>query len=157
MQGILYVMHFFALGGKMELDARDKQLIALLQNNARESVVSLGKQLGVSRTTVQNRIEALERRGVIKKFTIEFDDQYQRRILKAQMLMNLTAGVSRRVIKELQQIPQVSGIKSVSGIYDLIVELSVEASSELDQLVDDIREIEGIEKTISCIELSNYS
>ena len=110
-------MHY--LGGAMELDARDKHLIALLQANARESVVSLGKQLGVSRTTVQNRIEALERRGVIKKFTIEFDQQYQRRILKAQMLINLRAGVSRRVIKELQKIPQISGIKSVSGIYDL--------------------------------------
>lgn len=140
----------------MELDARDRQLIALLQNNARESIVSLGKKLNVSRTTVQNRIDALVRRKVIKKFTIEFDQQYQRRLLKAQMLINLRAGVSRRVIRELQKITQISSIKSVSGIYDLMIEITVEASCELDQLVDDIREIEGIEKTISCLELSNY-
>ncbi|NQZ29953.1 MAG: Lrp/AsnC family transcriptional regulator [Oceanospirillaceae bacterium] len=140
----------------MELDARDRQLIALLQNNSRESVVSLGKKLNVSRTTVQNRIDTLTRRKIIKKFTIEFDDQYQKRLLKAQMLINLQAGVSRRVVKILQQMPQISAIKSVSGIYDLMVEISVEASSELDQLVDDIREIEGVEKTISCMELSNY-
>ena len=140
----------------MELDARDRQLIALLQNNARESIVSLGKKLNVSRTTVQNRIDALVRRKVIKKFTIEFDQQYQRRLLKAQMLINLRAGVSRRVIRELQKITQISSIKSVSGIYDLMIEITVEASCELDQLVDDIREIEGIEKTIYCLELSNY-
>lgn len=140
----------------MELDDRDRQLIALLQNNSRESVVSLGKKLNVSRTTIQNRIDVLMRRKVIKKFTIEFDEHYQSRLLKAQMLINLKAGVSRRVIKELQKLPQISAIKSMSGIYDLMVEISVEASSELDQLVDDIREIEGIEKTISCLELSNY-
>ena len=140
----------------MELDARDKQLIALLQANSRESVVSLGKQLGVSRTTIQNRIETLQRRGIIKKFTIDFDQQYERRLLKAQMLINLRPGVSRKVIKILQQRPQITAIMSVSGIYDLIVELTVEASSELDQLVDDIRETEGIERTISCVVLSKY-
>lgn len=140
----------------MELDDRDKQLISLLQINSRESVVSLGKKLGVSRTTIQNRIDTLTRRGVIKKFTIEFDEQYDKRFLKAQMLINLRAGVSRKVIKELQKMPAISGIKSVSGIYDLMIELCVEASCELDQIVDDIREIDGIEKTISCLELSNY-
>ena len=73
------------------------------------------------------------------------------------MLINLQAGVSRRVVKELLQGPQVTSIMSVSGVYDLIVELTVEASSELDELVDDIREIDGIEKTISCVVLSKYS
>jgi DNA-binding Lrp family transcriptional regulator len=140
----------------MELDARDKQLITLLQGNSRESVVSLGKQLGVSRTTIQNRIDTLVRRGIIKKFTIDFDAHYERRLLKAQMLINLRAGVSRKVIRILQKRPQITAIMSVSGIYDLIIELTVDASSELDQLVDDIRETEGIERTISCVILSKY-
>ena len=140
----------------MALDERDQQLIALLRVNSRESVVGLAKQLGVSRTTVQNRIVALERKKVIKKFTIEFDETYQRQLLKAQMLINLRPGVSRAVIKELQNIRQVTSIMSVSGLYDLIVELSVEASFELDALVDDIREISGIIATTSCIVLSKY-
>lgn len=140
----------------MELDDRDKQLIALLRENSREPIVNLAKKIGVSRTTVQNRIEALERKKVIKKFTIEFDEKYQQRLLKAQMLINLTPGVSRTVIKTLQKRPQITSILSVSGIYDLIVELSVEASFELDALVDDIRETPGIIATTSCIVLSKY-
>jgi DNA-binding Lrp family transcriptional regulator len=140
----------------LELDHRDKQLISLLRENSREPIVNLAKQLGVSRTTVQNRMEALERKQVIKKFTIEFDETYQQRLLKAQMLVNLTPGVSRTVIKALQKRPQITSIMSVSGIYDLIVELSVEASFELDALVDDIRETPGIIATTSCIVLSKY-
>jgi DNA-binding Lrp family transcriptional regulator len=37
------------------LDSIDRNLVALLQTNARESVTTLGKKLGVARTTVSNR------------------------------------------------------------------------------------------------------
>ena len=140
----------------MELDQRDQALISLLKANSRTPVIELAKQLVVSRSTVQNRIDTLQRRGIIKKFTIEFDQEYERKLLKAQMLVNLTAGVSRQVIKQLQQYRQITSIMSVSGVYDLIVELTVEASSQLDQLVDDIRETKGIEKTVTCVVLSKY-
>ncbi|BCE02995.1 Lrp/AsnC family transcriptional regulator [Marinicellulosiphila megalodicopiae] len=140
----------------MDIDKRDQALIALLQKNSRTPIIELAKALSVSRTTVQNRIETLQRRGIIKGFTIEFDPEYNLKLLKAQMLINLTPGVSRTVIKQLQAKPQITSIMSVSGIYDLIIELTVEASSQLDQLVDDIREINGIEKTISCVVLSKY-
>ncbi|MCJ8313087.1 MAG: Lrp/AsnC family transcriptional regulator [Saccharospirillaceae bacterium] len=140
----------------MDLDQRDQALISLLKANSRTPIIELAKQLAVSRSTVQNRIETLQRRGIIKKFTIEFDQDYERKLLKAQMLVNLTAGVSRQVIKQLQQYPQITSIMSVSGVYDLIVELTVEASSQLDQLVDDIRETKGIEKTVTCVVLSKY-
>ena len=140
----------------MELEARDKQLIALLQKNGRESVVSLSKKLGVSRATIQSRIELLERRKVIKGFTVLFDDDYDQRLLRVLMSINLKAGVSRRVIETLRTIPQVTKILSVSGVYDLVVELTVETTIELDKQVDDIREIEGIEHTITSIVLADY-
>ncbi|MEO9945054.1 MAG: Lrp/AsnC family transcriptional regulator [Paraglaciecola sp.] len=140
----------------MNLDEKDQALITLLKANSRRPVIELAKQLGVSRSTVQNRIETLQRRGIIKSFTIEFDAEYERKLLKAQMLVNLTPGVSRHVIKLLQQRPQITSIMSVSGVYDLILELTVEASSQLDELVDDIRETKGVEKTVTCVVLSNY-
>ena len=140
----------------MELDQRDRSLITLLTANSRTPVIELAKQLGVSRTTVQNRIDTLQRRGIIQAFTIEFDQEYERKLLKTQMLVNLTTGVSRHVIKQLQQHSQITSIMSVSGVYDLILELTVEASSQLDQLVDDIRETKGVEKTVTCVVLSKY-
>lgn len=44
-----------------QLDDIDRNLIALLQMNARESVANLARQLGVARTTVIARIARLER------------------------------------------------------------------------------------------------
>jgi len=48
----------------------DLTLIALLRENARASTADLARRLGVSRTTVQSRIEKLEKRGVIEGYTV---------------------------------------------------------------------------------------
>ena len=48
-----------------QLDDLDRNLVALLQANARESVASLARQLDVARTTVIARIARLERSNVI--------------------------------------------------------------------------------------------
>ena len=47
------------------LDATDQQLLALLRQNARESIATLATRLGVSRATVTNRLRRLEDEGVV--------------------------------------------------------------------------------------------
>jgi len=49
---------------KTALDATDQKLLSLLRENARTSTAELARGLGLSRTTVQSRIERLERGGV---------------------------------------------------------------------------------------------
>ncbi|TGW07841.1 AsnC family protein, partial [Mesorhizobium sp. M2D.F.Ca.ET.145.01.1.1] len=43
----------------VELTEKDRQLLALMQKNAREPVASLARQLGVSRTALQEGIQEL--------------------------------------------------------------------------------------------------
>ena len=49
----------------MNLTSKDEELIALLQTDARMAVAELARRLGVSRTTVQDRLKRLEDAGVI--------------------------------------------------------------------------------------------
>ena len=60
------------------------------------------------------------------------------------------------MVEHLRVRPQVTKILSVSGIYDLMIELTVETTQELDKQVDDIREIEGIENSVTSIVLADY-
>jgi DNA-binding Lrp family transcriptional regulator len=53
-----------------QLDDLDRNLVALLQANARESVADLARQLGVARTTVIARIARLERTNVIAGYSV---------------------------------------------------------------------------------------
>jgi len=140
----------------MELEQRDKELLSLLQQNGRASVVSLSKKIGVSRATVQNRIETLQRRKIIKGFTVIYNEEYENRLLRVLMSVNLRAGASPEVVEDLRSRPQVTKILSVSGIYDLMLEITVETTVELDKQVDSIRQIDGVENTISAVILADY-
>ncbi|EBU8132065.1 AsnC family transcriptional regulator, partial [Salmonella enterica subsp. enterica serovar Java] len=48
----------------------DQALLNLLRGNARASTTELARRLGLSRTTVQSRIERLERKGVIAGYSV---------------------------------------------------------------------------------------
>ena len=52
------------------MDTVDRELIALLRDNARTPILTLAKKLKVARATVQNRITKLEEQGVIMGYTI---------------------------------------------------------------------------------------
>jgi DNA-binding Lrp family transcriptional regulator len=55
------------------LDAIDSRLIDLLREDSSRPVKSLAARLGISIATVTRRREALEERGVIRRYTIEVD------------------------------------------------------------------------------------
>jgi len=55
------------------MDEKDIKIIELLQENSRISYTEIAKILGVTETTVRKRISDLEKKGVIKKYTIEID------------------------------------------------------------------------------------
>ena len=52
------------------MDTIDRELIALLRDNARTPVLTLAKKLKVARATVHNRITRLEEQGVIIGYTV---------------------------------------------------------------------------------------
>ena len=52
------------------LDATDRALLALLRENARAPTSELARKLKLSRTTVQSRLERLERQRVIAGYTV---------------------------------------------------------------------------------------
>ena len=52
------------------MDDIDQQLLALLRENARATTSDLARKLGLSRTTVQSRIDRMERSGVVIGYTV---------------------------------------------------------------------------------------
>lgn len=56
-----------------EIDEKDQEILKLLSNNARVSFTDIGNKLGVSRTAVKKRVDALERSGIIKGYKVMLD------------------------------------------------------------------------------------
>ncbi len=138
----------------MTIDPTDRQLLALLAENARAPVAELGRKLGLSRTTVQSRIERLERRGVISGYAVRLSDAHEKGLVRAHVLITAAPKLAPRVEAELKQISDVRALHSVSGHFDMIAIVAAASIGELDQLIDRIGALEGVERTLSSIILS---
>ncbi|MBL4601341.1 MAG: Lrp/AsnC family transcriptional regulator [Emcibacteraceae bacterium] len=136
------------------MDEKDKNLINLLRENSRASTTTLARTLGLSRSTVQDRIKRLEDRGVIAGYTIRFNDEYRQRQISAQVMMTFHPQYSATILNSLKKMPSVVSIFAVSGIYDLITTVRAETTEELDETIDNIGILPGMEKTTTSIILS---
>jgi DNA-binding Lrp family transcriptional regulator len=138
----------------MTVTGKDRQLLLLLAENARMPTAVLARRLGLSRTTVQTRLERLEREGVIAGYGVRLSDSYDRGLVRAHVMIVLKTKALGRVIQALRAVPEIMSVHSVSGGFDLIAEVVAPSINELDTTIDVIGEVDGIEKTQSSIILS---
>lgn len=138
----------------MTISDKDRQLLSILSENARMPTAMLARRLGLSRTTVQAKIERLERDGVIAGYGVRLSDDFEGGQIKAHVLITLAAKALGRVTQELQSIAHVRSVHSVSGSFDMIAIVAAASISELDMVIDKIGDIDGVEKTLSSIILS---
>lgn len=139
---------------RQPLDAVDQHLIALLRENARASTASLARSLGLSRTTVQSRIERLERSKVIAGYSVRLSEAQERGAVHAYIMITVKPKHAGRVESEVRKLADVRVLQAVSGTFDLMA-LAVTASIHaMDELIDAIGELDGVERTTSSIVLS---
>jgi DNA-binding Lrp family transcriptional regulator len=136
------------------LTSAEQSLLALLQENARASTAELARRLGVSRTTVQSRIERLEARGVIAGYGVRLSPDFERGLVRAHVLLTVTPKLADKVVAGLWALAPVRTLHSVSGNFDMIVIVESPSISDLDALIDRIGAMEGVERTLSSIILS---
>ena len=136
------------------LDAADRALLALLRDDSRTPTAELARKLGLSRTTVQSRMERLQRRRVITGFTVTVPDELESDFVRAHVLITLAPKRSGSIEVALRKIAEVRVLHSVSGPFDLIAIVAAASIGELDALIDRIGGLDGVERTTSAIVLS---
>ena len=139
---------------KTVLDPTDRELIALLREDARAPTAVLARKLKLSRTTVQARMERLQRQRVIAGYTITVPDELEASLVRAHVLITLVPKQSAAIEHALRKIPEVRVLHSVSGPFDLIAVVAASSIGELDALIDRIGALDGVERTTSAIVLS---
>src|SRR5688572_21919933 len=137
-----------------KLDDTDRALIALLRENARASTAELARRLSLSRTTVQSRLQRLERQRAVVGYTVVVPDEAEAALVRAHVLITLAPKRSAAIEAALRRIPEVRVLHSVSGPFDLIAIVAAASIGELDALIDRIGALDGVERTTSAIVLS---
>ena len=133
---------------------RDEQLIALLRLNARESVAALARKLGVSRSTVQDRLARLERAGVIKGYGVRLADEVREGGIRAWVSLEVEPRKAQDVVRALMKLPAVETLHTVSGKIDYVVLVRTATADDMDRFLDHVGLIPGVTRTESAVILS---
>jgi DNA-binding Lrp family transcriptional regulator len=138
------------------VDDTDRQLIGLLRNDARASVASLAKTLGVARGTVQNRMARLAASGTILGYTVRLKPDVQEPRMRAFMTVAVEGNQQDAVIKALRGDPAVGALYSTNGRWDIVAELRADSLEAFDRVLARIRLVEGISQTETSLLLSTF-
>jgi DNA-binding Lrp family transcriptional regulator len=140
---------------RRSLDETDQALIGLLRANARLPAALLARRLGLSRSAVQARLARLERDGVIAGYTVRLgSDAQDRPAVAAHVMLTLDPKRQEAAIAALQGLPEIACAHTVSGPYDLLIEVAAESAAALDQLLTRIGKLPGVLRTTSSILLA---
>lgn len=132
----------------------EQELINLLKENSRRSVSDLAKNLGLSRATVQQGIERLERKGIIQGYTVKINPHYQQQQVSAYIMISIISQKTPDIVRQIQKHPQLDMLCTISGQYDLMAMVTESTTEALDRAIDSIAALDGVEKTLSHIVLS---
>jgi DNA-binding Lrp family transcriptional regulator len=131
----------------------EQKLLQALRANARASVTELAHTLGLSRTTVQNRLARLESSGVVKGYTLRVNPALERGKLTAYSLLRIDPKRVDAISAALAKIAQVQQLHSVAGEFDLLGVLKADSTEELDAAIDAVGRVDGIERTQTSVAL----
>lgn len=138
------------------LDALDRRLLALLRSDARLPTAALAQRLHVSRGTVQNRMNRLERTGVISGYTVRLRNEGEDDGVHAVTLIEVHGGATDGVISGLRRIPESVHVHSTNGRWDLIVQFHAADLVAFDRVLREVRAIEGVTNSESHLLLAAY-
>ena len=136
---------------KVTIDVQDRRLIALLREDARQPITSLAQALGLSRASVYARMDRLERNGVIAGYTVRLGADYDERLIRAQIMLKVAPRLTQALERKLMQMPELITLHAISGEYDMIILVEAEGVSALNDVVDRIGVLDGVEKTTTSI------
>ena len=142
-----------------ELDGKDKQIIAVMQEHADYTTRQIAKKTLLPITTVHNRINKLKKEKIIKKFTIEPDYSKIDKGLLVYVLISANLQSLKQknktqydLVKELKSFYFVERADIVSGGADIVTVIRVKDVAEFDKiLLGKLQLLECVDKTQSLI------
>lgn len=139
------------------LTKREQELLQLLRDDARKSVTDLAKELGVSRPTLQNMMKKLEE-VAINRYTVELKPTFANAPIRAYVLLNREPRKSVDILEVIKQFPTVRYVCTITGEFDVIVELEAGHYEDLEAILHGIELIDGVVRTQTYMVLSeNFS
>ncbi len=144
------------------IDVIDRQIVALLQEDARLSNAAIAEQVGLTSSSVYDRVKKLERKGVIKGYVAVVDPESLNKSITAFIRLSVGSGSSgyleskQSVTSACQAEPDVLECHGVAGEDCYILKVRTANPNELEKLIERIRCSAHVTRSVTSIVLSTY-
>ncbi len=123
------------------LDERDLEIVAALQDDARATYADLGKRVGLSASSVHDRVRKLEQAGVIRGYRADIDPEAIGLFVTAFIAVSpLDPSQPDDLPDRVREFPEVVDCFSVAGEMNYILKVRTPTTGGLEDLIRRLRE-----------------
>lgn len=138
----------------LHLDDIDQRILAELSADARTPLVTLAARVHLSRNAVKQRMERMERDGVIDGYTLRRGADTGRRVTAIVMVYRADRMRGGDIVTELTRIPEVSRCDILSGEFDLLVTIVADSMDRVGAIWEQISALPGVANTVTSVSLA---
>ena len=136
------------------IDETDRQILNILQQNARTSNAEIARQVEMAPSAVLERIRRLESRGVIQGYEARIDPEALGLGLLAFVFVRTTDFVGEeRAAEALAGIPEVLEVHTITGPGDMLCRVVARTNADLQRVIDSIVAVAGVVRAATVIAL----
>jgi DNA-binding Lrp family transcriptional regulator len=137
------------------MDAVNREIVGLLLEDGRATYQAIGDKVGLSAPAVKRRVDQMVARKEIDGFTAVINPASLGWDTEAYIEIYYTGNVSTtRLKQDLEKIPEVVGVWTVSGDADALVHVMASSMIEIEHTVKKMRESANVDRTRSAIVMS---
>jgi Lrp/AsnC family leucine-responsive transcriptional regulator len=143
-----------------KLDEKDLAILTLIQEDGKLTAKQIAKKTGVPLTTVFAKTKRMEEQGIIRGYRAIAAPEKLNAGTAAFILASVsyrtksddTPVSQRAVAEEIAKFGEVQEVHIITGDWDLLVKLRTESVEAVGKfVVDKLRLIKGLEKTLTCM------
>ena len=138
------------------LDEIDKQILRILQNNARTSYREIQDSLGISIGTIHNRISKLKQNGIIEGYTLRLNNEKLGYKLSFLIRINCNGKFTEEILSEIANIPEVCSVFHTTGEQSAALICRFKESEDIHQFIRELNSKEYVTRTNSNMILKEY-
>ncbi|TDE27501.1 MULTISPECIES: Lrp/AsnC family transcriptional regulator [Flavobacterium] len=117
-------------------DTLDLKILESLKINSRTSFVEIGKQIGLSPSSVRERVQKLEDTEVIKGYNVQLNNKKLGFGLEVFIMFKLFSGKLKIFCDDLKQFPEIYEIYRITGTHNIFMKVVLIDQLHLQQFID---------------------
>jgi len=138
------------------LDEIDRNILRILQEDARTSYREIQDELGISIGTIHNRIAKLKKNGVIEGYTLRLNNEKLGYKLTFLIRIDCDGKFTEEILEDLKEIPEVCSIFHTTGEQSAALICRFKESEDVHTFIRELNQKEYITRTNSNMILKEY-